>query len=219
MKRSKLVLSAKWCSFIHCPWKAFQKTPTPMLVLRWMPSKVREPRQPSLEGLNDHRQHHSCRATAERWTPDRRGWVRENRADTQGSDSFPGRDRNEWTTRPPHRRRTNPGAHVTAGLCLQVMLGRQPLFISAKSSDRGQKAVLGSEQFLKTTQEFPQKATHHLVGTKNTSAEHRVGVRCQPEKEARVYLVRCWGSMFLTSPHQRLFCRGRNQKRAGSSRC
>ena len=103
MKRSKLVLSAKWCSFIHCPWKAFQKTPTPMLVLRWMPSKVREPRQPSLEGLNDHRQHHSCRATAERWTPDRRGWVRENRADTQGSDSFPGRDRNEWTTRPPHR--------------------------------------------------------------------------------------------------------------------
>lgn len=39
----------------------------------------------------------------------------------------------------------------------------------------------GSEQFLKTTQESPQKATHHLAGTKNTLAEHRAGVRRCPE--------------------------------------
>lgn len=152
-----------------------------MLVLRWMPSKVRELRQPSLEGLNDHRQHHSRRATAERWTPDRRGWVRENRVDTQGSDSLPGRDRTEWksceaTTQEedgpwcPCRCGAPPSgdAGPAASLYLWKVLRPRP-------------ESLGSEQFLKTTQESPQKAMHHLVGTKNTLAEHRAGVRRCPE--------------------------------------
>lgn len=99
------------------------------------------------------------------------GSVRTEQTHRAATASLGGTEMSGHPARPPRRRRTDPGAHAAAGLCLQVMLGRQPLFISAKSSDRGQKTVLGSEQFLKTTQEFPQKATHHLVGTKNTSAE------------------------------------------------
>lgn len=218
MKRSKLVLSAKWCSFIHCPWKAFQETPTLTLVLRWMPSKVREPRQPSLEGLKDHI---TAAGPLQRDGPQTAvaGPMRTEQTHKAATASLGGTERSGHPARPPHRSRTGPGVHLTAGPHLQVMLGLQPLFISGKSSDQGQKAVFVSGQFLKTTQEFPQKATHHLVGTRNTFAEHRAGGRRRPEKEARVYLVRCGGSVSLTSLHQRLFCRGRNQKRAGSSRC
>ena len=59
-----------------------------------MPSKVREPRQPSLEGLNDHI---TAAGPLQRdGPPDRCGWARENRADAQGSHTLPGRDRTEW---------------------------------------------------------------------------------------------------------------------------
>ena len=51
MKRSKLVLSAKWCSFIHCPWKLFRKH----LHLRWScvgcPAKSGNPGSSALRDL------------------------------------------------------------------------------------------------------------------------------------------------------------------------
>ena len=208
-------------SFI-APGKLFRKHPHPCWSCIRCPAKSGNPGSPALRDLTITSQPQGrCREMDPQ--TDVAGPVRTEQMRKVATACLGGTERSGHPARPPRRRRTrpgaHPGAHPAAGPRLQVMLGRQPLSISGKSSNQGQKAALGSGQFLKTTQEFPQKATHHLVGTRNTFAEHRAGGRCRPEKEARVYLVRCGGSVSLTSLHRQLFCRGRNQKRAGSSRC
>ena len=79
-----------------------------------MPSKVREPRQPSLEGLNDHI---TAAGPLQRDGPqtDVAGPVRTEQMRKVATASLGGTERSGHPARPLRRRRTGPGAHPAVG--------------------------------------------------------------------------------------------------------
>ena len=108
------------------------------------------------------------------------GSVRTERTHKAVTTSLGGTELSGNPARPPRRRRTGPWCPRRCGAPPSGDAGPAASLYLWKVL-RPRPESLGSEQFLKTTQESPQKATHHLVGTKNTLAEHRAGVRRCPE--------------------------------------
>lgn len=167
--------------FIHCHWKAFQETPTPTWsCIRCRGSQGTQTAQP--------KEHRSHGVTAGKRTPapeDGCGRAPKNRVDVHSSHSFPREGDNG--------RLQN---HHTGGVLALVPAPQLPSdfrwcwaggrsLSPGNSQTDGKKAVFGLGQFLKTTQKFPQKATHHLVRTGNTFAEHRTGLRHRLENRGR----------------------------------
>ena len=177
-----------------------------------MPSKVREPRQPSLEGLNDHI---TAAGPLQRDGPqtDVAGPVRTEQMRKVATPPWEGQ--NGVDTLRGHHAGRGPAlvptplwgdAGPAASLYLWKALKPRP------ESGSWLRAIPEDHPGVSTESYAPSGWNQeHICWTQSWW-------KMPAREEARVYLDRCGGSVSLTSLHRQLFCRGRNQKRAGSSR-